>query len=60
VGYEELMELKETAQNMLGDLFYIQDFHKFLLEIGPTYFSIISDRMDGWMQKIISQNGNKD
>lgn len=52
VGYLELEELKETAEETLGDNFRLKDFHKFYLEIGPTYFEIIADRMEDWMKKI--------
>ena len=28
-----------------------KEFHKFLLETGPTYFDIIDDNMDIWISK---------
>lgn len=52
VGYLELKTLKDTATKTLGDKFSIRDFHKFYLEIGPAYFSIISDRMNDWLEKM--------
>lgn len=52
VGYLELETLKDTAAQTLGDKFCIRDFHKFYLEIGPAYFSIINDRMNDWLEKM--------
>lgn len=46
VGYLELMELKEAAQDALGDEFSIKDFHQFYLEVGPTYFDIIEEQLN--------------
>ena len=54
VGYLELEELKDTASQELGDKFSVIDFHKFYLEIGPSYFDIISDRMNDWLKKMNS------
>ncbi len=45
IGYVELMELRDYAQETLKDNFSIKDFHRFYLEIGPTYFDIIEDYM---------------
>lgn len=52
VGALEFFELYEKAQKEVND-FDLIEFHKFLLEIGPTYFDIISDEMDEWID---SQN----
>lgn len=52
VGYLELEELKNTAQEALGEKFCLKDFHKFYLEIGPASFPVISDRLDEWIEKI--------
>lgn len=52
IGYLELEELKENAKTALGDHFYLKDFHKFYLEIGPCYFDIIQNRMDNWIEKL--------
>lgn len=54
IGYLELEELKETTSDALGDKFSVIDFHKFYLEIGPSYFDIISDRMNDWLKKMNS------
>ncbi|MBQ9701296.1 MAG: DUF885 domain-containing protein [Lachnospiraceae bacterium] len=51
VGYLEILELRDTAMEQLEDRFKIKDFHRFLLEIGPTYFDIIDERMSMWMKE---------
>lgn len=45
VGYLEILELRNTAMEQLGDTFCIKDFHKFLLDTGPAQFEIIRDEM---------------
>lgn len=52
VGYLELESMKDTAKQALEDKFSIRDFHKFYLEIGPTYFNIMNDRLNGWLKKM--------
>ena len=56
VGYLEIMDLKEKAENTLGDAFCVKDFHRFLLDIGPAQFDIIenrNERLDIGLSKII-------
>lgn len=48
-GYLEFMELREKAEDALGEQFDLKEFHTFLLDIGPAQFEIIEDRMDGWL-----------
>lgn len=54
IGYLEIMELREKAENELGDSFVAKDFHQFLLDIGPAQFGIIEDYMGLWVE-----NGGK-
>lgn len=49
IGEVEILELKEKAEKQLDDDFNIKEFHEFFLEVGPTYYEIIEDRMDYWM-----------
>jgi uncharacterized protein (DUF885 family) len=49
IGYLEIMELREKAEEELGSRFVAKDFHRFLLEIGPAQFNIIGAYMDKWM-----------
>lgn len=51
VGYLEILELKQNAENFLGDAFVTKDFHRFLLDIGPAQFGVIKNYMDVWMGK---------
>lgn len=50
VGYLEIMDLKKTAEDELGDKFVLKEFHKFLLDIGPAQFSVIGDRLKDWIK----------
>jgi uncharacterized protein (DUF885 family) len=50
IGYLEIMELKNTAKEALGDKFELKDFHTFLLDIGPAQFDIITDRLNIWIE----------
>lgn len=50
IGYLEIMELRETASEALGDDFVLKDFHTFLLDVGPAQFDIIADRLDSWIK----------
>ncbi len=52
IGYLEFMDLKNNAENALGDKFALKDFHKFLLDIGPAQFDIIAGRMDNWVKTV--------
>lgn len=49
IGYLEIMELKNTAENALGNNFILKDFHEFFLDIGPAPFSIIKDQLEEWI-----------
>jgi uncharacterized protein (DUF885 family) len=51
VGYLEIMELREKAQQELGDRFVARDFHQFLLDIGPAQFGVIENYMEDWVEK---------
>lgn len=45
VGYLEILELKEFAQDELGSAFVLKDFNTFLLETGPAPFEILSEEL---------------
>jgi uncharacterized protein (DUF885 family) len=49
VGYLEILNLREKAENELGSRFSVRDFHKFLLDIGPAQYTVIDDYMDIWL-----------
>jgi uncharacterized protein (DUF885 family) len=49
VGYLEIMELRERAEDSLGDKFNMKDFHQFLLDIGPAQFYVIDNHLTEWI-----------
>lgn len=49
IGYIEFMNLKTEAQEQLEDDFQTKAFHTFLLDMGPSSFPIIADRMEDWI-----------
>ena len=49
IGYLEIMQLRDLAQESQGDDFNIKNFHKFILDIGPSQFGIIEDHMEAWL-----------
>jgi len=49
VGYLEIMELRERAENALGEKFIAKEFHQFLLDIGPAQFGVIDDYLTNWI-----------
>lgn len=51
IGYIEFATLRDTAEEKLGDKFNAKSFHKFLLDMGPAPFSLISEYMDAWMDE---------
>ena len=50
-GYLEFTELREKAEETLGEKFNLKEFHTFLLDVGPAQFEIIEDRMEDWMEE---------
>lgn len=51
VGYLEFMEMRDEAEDTLGNNFDRKAFHQFILDIGPAQFEIIKDRFDTWLDK---------
>lgn len=50
IGYLEIKDLMDKAEDKLGKRFVIKDFHKFYLSIGPAPFAVIEDRLDEWIE----------
>lgn len=50
IGYLEIAELKEKAEKEIED-FDIIEFHRFILDMGPTFFDIIENEMEEWIKK---------
>jgi len=51
IGYIEFMELREEAEDTLGDAFNAKEFHTFLLDTGDAPFSVIDKHMQDWMEE---------
>ena len=49
VGYLEIKELKDMAEEARGEDFDIKEFHKFMLDMGPAQFGLIEDHMEAWL-----------
>lgn len=52
IGCLEFLELREEAEDSLGDQFTLKQFHTFLMDLGPAPFEIIEDRMEEWISTI--------
>ncbi len=51
LGYIEICEMKNKAQETLGDDFSLKDFHTFYLNMGPTQFNIMNTYLDQWLKE---------
>lgn len=49
IGCLEFYQLREKAEEKLGDQFSLKDFHTFLLDMGPCQFYVIEKYMNTWM-----------
>ncbi len=47
-GYARLVNLIDVAQQTLGDRFDEKAFLAQYLSYGPSYFNLLSDRLDQW------------
>lgn len=48
-GYVEYMEMREQAEEALGNSFSPLEFHTFLLDLGPMPFSVIRSHFEQWL-----------
>jgi uncharacterized protein (DUF885 family) len=51
LGFIEMYELLHYAQDRLQGDFVLLEFHRFILDIGPTPFSIIASHMETWLRR---------
>lgn len=51
IGYLEFLDLREMAEEELGDAFDAKQFHDFVLRTGPAPFYIIEEYMEDWMKE---------
>lgn len=52
IGCLEFLELRESAEDELGDKFSLKEFHTFLMNLGPAPFDIIEEHMEQWIDTI--------
>ena len=55
IGYLEILELRDTAEELLGEEYTAKAFHQFLMEIGPAQFEIIEERMLEWIEEELAE-----
>lgn len=48
-GYLEFAEMRDEAEEALGESFNLLEFHTFLLDLGPAPFPIVRDRLEAWL-----------
>ena len=51
VGYVELLEQKEKAEEELGSKFDLKEFHKAFLDVGPCQYKFLSEKIDEYIEK---------
>ena len=53
IGYAQLSAMLRDAETDLGDAFDRAEFLKTYLDLGPSYFNLLSERMDVWLDEKI-------
>ncbi|MBE5966564.1 MAG: DUF885 domain-containing protein [Lachnospiraceae bacterium] len=51
IGFLEIRNMREKAEDTLGDKFVMKEFHQFFLDIGPAQFDVIDNRLETWMKE---------
>ncbi len=54
VGYMEIMELQEEFKEKVGEAYTDKLFHQFLLDMGPTSYSVMRRYMEEWVLDHVS------
>ena len=49
IGKLKILELRERAQEALGDKFTMGGFHDVILKSGPVPLDILEERVDAWI-----------
>lgn len=49
-GYYELKELRDYAEEKLGDAFDVKEFNTIILETGPCQYDILKKQIDKKLQ----------
>jgi uncharacterized protein (DUF885 family) len=50
IGQLKIRELRDDAEERLGDQFDVKAFHTQVLMDGPMPLSMLEDKIDGWME----------
>lgn len=51
VGHLKMRDLREMAEDELGNKFDEKEYHKFLMDLGIAPFGVIEDELDEWLAK---------
>ncbi len=51
LGYLEICNLRDQAEEALGDSFELKEFHRFLLDYGPAPFELLNDYLKEWIKE---------
>ena len=55
IGKLKIMELREKAQQELGDKFSFPEFHDEILKDGPVSLAVLTDKINRWIEKTKAQ-----
>jgi uncharacterized protein (DUF885 family) len=50
-GYQRIMQIRNRAQEKLGEAFFLQDFHDELLKHGEVPLDVLGKLMETWIQQ---------
>lgn len=51
-GYVEIMAIRDEAEKALGNRFFANEFHKFLLDLGPVPFPVTRKYFKLWLERV--------
>ncbi|MDQ2087535.1 DUF885 domain-containing protein [Herbivorax sp. ANBcel31] len=49
IGYLEMAEMRDKAEDTLDENFDLKEFHRFILDMGPAPFEIINEYFEDWL-----------
>jgi uncharacterized protein (DUF885 family) len=50
-GYCQLAALMRDAEENMGEAYTLSEFVKAYLDLGPSYFNLVQERMDVWVDE---------
>ena len=59
IGAQEFWDLRQMAEENLGDQFDPVAYHEFILTLGPAPFDLIQEKLEAWIQEILDSNTTK-